>query len=68
MRRLIHAFKDNSLTIILLALFITCISAQTFAGWRLQNVKLAAHGQGLMVIGATLSPGTFLEAEADSIL
>ena len=39
---------DNSLTIVLFALFVVCIFAQTFAGWRLQNVTLAAHGQAFI--------------------
>ena len=37
MRRLIHPIKYNSLTIVLSALFVICISAQSLAGWRLQN-------------------------------
>jgi hypothetical protein len=46
MRRLIHMIKDNSLSIVLFALFVICIAAQSLAGWRLQNEVLATHGIG----------------------
>ncbi|MGB2622957.1 MAG: hypothetical protein WA857_15800 [Candidatus Acidiferrum sp.] len=42
MRRGIHPIKDNSLSIVLFALFVVCISVQSFAGWRLQNETVAA--------------------------
>ena len=45
MRKLIHAIRDDSLSIVLFALFVICIFGQNFAGWRLQNETLAAHGQ-----------------------
>lgn len=64
MQRLIHPFKDNSLSIVLFALFAICISAQTFAGWRLQNETLAAHGQAPVGYWHNLSTGTFLEGLA----
>ena len=43
MRRLIHPIKYNLLSIVLFALFVVCILAQSFAGWRLQNEILAAR-------------------------
>jgi hypothetical protein len=64
MRRLIHPIKDNSLSIILFALFAICISAQSLAGWRLQNETLAAHGQAPVGYWHNLSTGTFLEGLA----
>jgi hypothetical protein len=64
MRRLIHPFKDNSLSIILFALFAICIPAQTFAGWRLQNETLAAHGQAPVGYWHNLATGTFMEGLA----
>jgi hypothetical protein len=64
MRRLIHAIKDDSLSIVLFALFAVCISAQSFAGWRLQNETLAAHGQSPIGYWHDLSTGTFLEGLA----
>jgi len=64
MRRLIQAIKDDSLTIVLFALFAICIVAQSFAGWRLQNETLAAHGQAPVGYWHNLSTGTFLEGLA----
>ena len=64
MRRPLHTIKDNSLSIVLFGLFFVCISAQTFAGWRLQNETLAAHGQAPLGYWNNLSTGTFLEGLA----
>ena len=66
MRRLIRPFKDNSLTITLFALFVICIAAQSFAGWRLQNETLAAHGQPSVGYWHDLFTGTFLEGLASN--
>ena len=56
--------KNNSLSIVLFALFLISISAQSFAGWRLQNETLAAHGQAPVGYWHNLSTGTFLEGLA----
>ena len=64
MRRLTHAIKDDSLSIVLFALFAICISAQSFAGWRLQNETIAAHGRAAVGYWHNLSTGTFLEGLA----
>ncbi|MGB8472475.1 MAG: DUF6766 family protein [Candidatus Acidiferrum sp.] len=61
MRRVIHPIKDNSLSIVLFALFVVCISAQSFAGWRLQNETLAAYGRASIGYLHFLSTGAFLE-------
>jgi hypothetical protein len=66
MRRLIHMIKDNSLSIVLLALFVICISAQTLAGWRLQNEILATHGMASIGYGKFLTTGAFLEGLASN--
>jgi len=66
MRRLIYAFKDNSLTIILLTLFVTCISAQSLAGWRLNNETLAAHGRSPVGYWHDLFSDAFLEGLASN--
>lgn len=66
MRRLIHPIKHNSLTIVLFALFVICISAQSLAGWRLQNETLAAHGRASIGYWHYLSSGTFLEGLASN--
>ena len=63
-RRLIHPIKYNSLSIVLFALFVICMSAQSVVGWRLQNETLAAHGQALIGHWHNLSTGTFLEGLA----
>ena len=60
------AIKDNSLSIVLFALFVICISAQSFAGWRLQNEILAAHGQSSVGYWDYLSTGAFLEGLASN--
>ena len=65
-KRLTHAIRDNSLTIVLFVLFVVCILAQSFAGWRLQNVTLAAHGQALIGYWRNLFTGTFLEGLASN--
>jgi hypothetical protein len=65
-QRLPHAIMDNSLTIVLFALFVVCIVAQSFAGWRLQNVTLAAHGQPLIGYWRNLFTGAFLEGLASN--
>lgn len=64
MRTLIQAIKNDSLTIVLFALFAICIFAQSFAGWRLQNGPLAAHGLASVGYWHNLSTGTFLEGLA----
>jgi steroid 5-alpha reductase family enzyme len=66
MQRLINAIKESSLTIVLFTLFVICISAQSFAGWRLQNETLAAHGQASAGYWHYLSTGTFLEGLASN--
>lgn len=64
--KLFHAIKDNSLTIVLFALFVLCLFGQTFAGWRLQNETLAAHGQPLIGYWRNLVTSAFLEGLASN--
>jgi hypothetical protein len=64
MRKLIHPIRDNSLSIVMFTLFFICISAQSFAGWRLQNQTLAAHGLATIGYWHNLSTGTFWEGLA----
>jgi len=66
MRRLIHLIKDNSLSIVLFVLFIICISAQSFAGWLLQNETLAAYGLASIGYWHYLSTGIFLDGLASN--
>ena len=60
------AIKDNSLSIVLFVLFLICISAQSLAGWRLQNDALAAHGRSSVGYWRFLSTGAFLEGLASN--
>ena len=43
-----------------------CISAQSFAGWRLQNETLAAHAQGSVGYWHFLSTGAFIDGLASN--
>jgi len=61
MRKVIVALRDNSLTIFLLALFLACLAGHTYAGWRLENETLAAHGRAGIGYARFLTSGTFLE-------
>jgi hypothetical protein len=40
-KAVMRPIKNNSLSIVLFALFLISVSAQSFAGWRLQNETLA---------------------------
>jgi len=66
MRKMIHPIKDNSLSIVLFALFVICISLENFTGWRLQNETLAVHAQTSINYWHFLSTGAFLEGLASN--
>jgi hypothetical protein len=66
MPRLVHAITDNSLSIVLFALFVICIFAESFAGSRLQNETPAAHGQAPLGYWHFLSTSAFLEGLASN--
>ena len=66
MPRVILLIKESSLTIVLFALFLVCISMQSLAGWRLQIEILAAHGAPAIGYWRYLSSGTFLEGLASN--
>ena len=66
MQRLLHVIRDNSLSIVLFVLFAICIVAQCFAGWRLQNETLAAHGLTPIGFWQNMATGTFLEGLASN--
>lgn len=66
MRRLLDLCKWNSLSVVLFALFLICLFAQTFAGWWLQNETLAAHGRPPIGYWQNLTTGTFLEGLASN--
>ncbi len=66
MRWLPRVIRDNSLSIVLFALFGVCLVAQSFVGWRLQNETSAAHGLVSLGYWRTISSGTFLEGLASN--
>jgi len=66
MEGLVSAIKENSLSIVMFALFVICISAQSLAGWRSQNETLAASGRAAVGYRRYLSSGTFLEGLASN--
>ncbi len=66
MRKVIHPIRDNSLSIVLFALFVICISLESLSGWRLQNETLAAHAQSSIGYWHFLSTGAFLEGLASN--
>ncbi|MGH7997761.1 MAG: DUF6766 family protein [Opitutaceae bacterium] len=66
MPRWFRAIRNHSLTIVLFALFVICLFAQSFAGWRLQNETLAAHGRALIGYWRNLTTGPFLEGLASN--
>jgi hypothetical protein len=50
-------FKNNGLTIALLALFLVSIFGQWIAGWHVENEELLRHGRDSISLGAyTLDP------------
>jgi hypothetical protein len=52
-----NLFKNNGLTIALLALFLVTILGQWIAGWHVENEDLVRHGREAISLGAyTLDP------------
>jgi uncharacterized protein DUF6766 len=50
-------FKNNGLTIVLMALFLGSIFGQWIAGWHVENEELTRHGEAAISLGAyTLDP------------
>ncbi len=61
MRKLLVLLRDNSLTLFLCALFLACFAGYTYAGWRLQNDTLVAHGRTAVGFWQFLGSGRFFE-------
>jgi hypothetical protein len=59
-------WRRNSLSIVLLALFITFWAGQSVAGWRVEVQDLEEHGRAAIGYGAYLTSGGFLEATAEN--
>lgn len=53
--------KENSLSITFFTLFLICIVAQSFTGWRVENHTLAAHGHPALDYWGYLSTGAFID-------
>ena len=52
-------FKNNGLTIVLLALFLVTILGQWIAGWHVENEELLRHGGEAISLGAYLVDPAF---------
>ncbi|HEX8223411.1 MAG TPA: DUF6766 family protein [Allosphingosinicella sp.] len=55
-------FKNNGLTIVLLALFLVTILGQWIAGWHVENEELLRHGGEAISLGAYLVDPAFLSS------
>jgi Domain of unknown function (DUF6766) len=61
MRHLVGMIRNNSLCLLLLALFVACIGGHSYAGWRFENDTLSAHGHGTVGYAQFVLSGTFWE-------
>lgn len=64
MRKLVKLIRDNSLSIVLFALFVVCVGGAVWAGWLQQNETLVAHHRGGVGLASYLGSGAFLEGLA----
>lgn len=64
MRKLLNTIIENSLSIVLFALFVLCIGGAIWAGWLQQNESLVAHHRGAIGLSAYLGSGSFIEGLA----
>jgi hypothetical protein len=55
-------FRDNGLTIVLLALFALSIVGQWIAGWHVENEELDRHGREAISLAAYLADPSFLSS------
>jgi hypothetical protein len=55
-------FYRNSLSIVLLALMISCLLGQFFTGWETENKELAENGKALLSLGQYILSGHFIQA------
>ena len=55
-------WKNNSLSIVLIALFLIFVTGQTFTGYQVNNKELEEHNQATISIGEYLGSGHFGEA------
>lgn len=64
MRRLFKAVRDNSLSLVLFALFVICSGGAIWAGFLQRNETLTDHHQGGVGLWPYLSSSTFIEGLA----
>jgi hypothetical protein len=55
-------FKNNGLTIVLLALFLASILGQWISGWNVENEQLVRHGEETISLGAYAMGPSFLSS------
>ena len=55
-------WKNNSLSIVLVALFLIFVTGQTFTGYQVNNKELEEHNQAAISMGEYLGSGHFGEA------
>ena len=55
-------FRNNGLTIALMALFLVSILGQFYAGWRVENEELTRHGEAAIGLSAYLIDPAFLSS------
>lgn len=55
-------FKDNGLTIVLIALFAMSVTGQAMTGLASENAELATHGDAALTLPAYLASGAFLSS------
>ena len=64
MRRFVKALRDNSLSIVLLALFVASIGGAVWGGWLHQSETLAAHHRAGVGLWAYIGSATFIDGLA----
>ncbi|MEO6798982.1 MAG: DUF6766 family protein [Rhodanobacter sp.] len=66
MQSFFRRLKDNSLSIVLFALFAVCLVGHSVASWHLHNQQLAAHGQAAVDYWKSLLGSSYLEELASN--
>jgi hypothetical protein len=55
-------FRDNGLTIVLMAIFVLTLVGMAWTGWRAANAELVSHGRAALTLGQYLASGEFVSA------
>ncbi|MEO7050876.1 MAG: DUF6766 family protein [Rhodanobacter sp.] len=66
MQSFLRWLKDNSLSLVLFALFAICLVGHSVASWHLHNEQSAAHHQALIDYGQSLLSSSYLEQLASN--